>query len=147
MVADPEIRARHHQIQEEREMLSTKLQAATATLAAAIAIAGIAVPSADATRNNHRYQSSGEAKRAHQQLCADLNLIMTTNQQEAKDAFEAGDPEGVKEHDEEATQAYNDARAQKCSWAARVAPPAPPGPTSAQNTGAAPEPSGIATVG
>src|SRR3954468_19004179 len=128
-------------------MFSTKLQAATATLAAAVAIAGIAVPAADATRNNHRYQSSGEAKRAHQQLCDNLNLIMTMNQDEAKAAFEAGDPAGVKEHDETAPKAYNDAGSQNCSWAARVAPPAPPGPPTAQNTGAAPDPSGVATVG
>jgi hypothetical protein len=120
-------------------MLSSKLRIATATIVAALALVGAAVPAADAAPNTGRYQNSSEAKRAKQQLCADLKLIMETNQDEAKDQWEAGNAAAATEADASATKAYNDARRQGCGWAARIV-----GPTSGQTLEAAPALAAIA---
>lgn len=104
-------------------MFSSRLRIATATAVAALALAGAAVPAADAAPNTGRYQNSAEAKRAKQQLCADLKLIMETNQDEAKDQWEAGNAAAATEADANASQAYSDARRQGCGWAARVVTP------------------------
>ncbi len=114
-------------------MFRNKLQVAIATLALALAFVG-ATASADASRKHHNQQSGAEA---HRQLCEDLKLIMTVNQDEAKAAFEAGDPAAVAEHDTNATNAYNDARHLGCGWASRVT--APDGHTF----GEAPPPVGV----
>jgi hypothetical protein len=120
-------------------MFSTKLQIATATAVAALALVGAAVPAADAAPNTGRYQSSAEAKRAKNQLCGDLKLIMEVAQDQAKAEWEAGNADGVKVEDSTATRAYNDARRTGCGWASRIAEP-----TSSQTFGAAPPPVGIA---
>lgn len=109
-------------------MFSSRLRVATTTIVAALALAGAAVPAADAAPNTGRYQSSGEAKRAKQQLCADLKLIMETNQDDAKAQWEAGNAAAATEADANASKAYSDARRQGCSWAARVVQPTS-GPT------------------
>jgi hypothetical protein len=114
-------------------MFGIKFQTATATIAAAVALLVLAVPDSDAAPNTGRFQSSAEAKRAKERLCADLKLIMEVNQDEAKAAWEAGDAAATAEHDATASKAYTDARRQGCGWAARVVPP-----SSGQALGTAP---------
>ena len=122
-------------------MFTTKLRIATATVAAAITVVGGAVPAAQAAKNTGRYQSSAEAKRQHKQMCQDLKTVMEGAQDAAKAAWEAGDAQAASDYDAAATSAYNDARAQKCGWAARRLPP-----TSHQlPDDAAPPPVGILT--
>ncbi len=100
-------------------MLRNKLQVAIAMVAVALAFVG-ATASADASRKHHHQQSSAEA---HRQLCENLKLIMTVNQDEAKAAYEAGDAAAAAEHDANATRAYTDARHLGCGWASRVTAP------------------------
>jgi TPR repeat protein len=100
-------------------MFQNKIRKAATTIVIALTLVGAAVSTADATKKGQN-QPNAAAKR---QLCADLKLIMETNQDEAKAQWEAGNAAAASEADANATSAYNDARHQGCRWAARVAPP------------------------
>lgn len=116
-------------------MFQNKIRKAATTVVIALTIAGAAVSTADATKKG-QHQGNAAAKR---QLCADLKLIMETNQDEAKAQWEAGNAAAATEADANATKAYDDARHQGCRWASRVVPPG-----SDMTFGEAPPPVGVA---
>jgi hypothetical protein len=111
------------QLKEKKQMIKTKLRAAIAMTGLALVLVGGAASTADAAPKNHNQKGNAAAKR---QLCEDLKLIMTTNQDEAKSQWEAGNSAAASEADDNATKAYNDARHSGCGWAARTPPPDSP---------------------